>query len=246
MKRNERVVIYSALAALGAMNLVFLLSNAGRTAFAETAAFIADTLGPADALKLVDDGKEVTVRAKSGRVSWGDGDFKQSYSVGFVDISRALNPLMESGEFVEERDALRKELEASDKEFQSKLEDMGKQIQAMDRESPEARDKIDEYRKVYAEYGKWGQEVAVPKRDALDVKHLQKAYKELTAAVNLVADKLGIDIVYRFMPSDKDFKATNAEQALTEIRLRSAVKYPEKLDITTEVLQELSLQDKDR
>ena len=75
---------------------------------------------------------------------------------------------------------------------------------------------------------------------------MQKAYKELTSAVNVVADKLGVDIVLRFIPTDNEFKAVNGDQALSEVRLRSAVKYPEKLDITSEVLEELSLQDKDR
>ena len=246
MKHTERIVIYAALILLGAMNAVFLLSHSGRAAFAETASMIADVLGPADGVKLVEDGKEITVHNHNGRVAWGDGDFRQTYTIGFVDIGRALNPLMESSQFVEERDALRAEFDAKEKEFQSQLEALAEQLRGMDRESPEAQQRIEEYRRLYTEYTKWGQEVAIPRRDELDVKHMQKAYKELTSAVNVVADKLGVDIVLRFIPTDNEFKAVNGDQALSEVRLRSAVKYPEKLDITSEVLEELSLQDKDR
>lgn len=243
MKSTERAVIYLALAVLGAVNAVFLLSHTGRSALAEAASWLQD-LGPADSLKLVDGDKVLVLRNKAGRAAWGDGDFKQTYTIGFVDISKALNPLMEGQTFKEERDALRKELEGVEADYKSKLDGFGEQLQGMEKESPQYKEKIDEARKLYQEYMKWG-ETAVSKRNELDVKHLQQAYRELVSAVNVVADKLGVDIVMRFIPTDKDFKATDAEQALTEIRLRSAVKYPEKLDITGDVLRELSLQDKE-
>jgi len=244
MKSAERAVIYSALIVLGAMNVVFFLSHSGQSAMAEAAAWLSD-LGPADSLKLVDNDKELVVRNKAGRLAWGDDDFRRTYTVGFVDISRALNPLMESAAFAEEREALRKELDTSEQDYRTKLEAMGEQIQGMDRDSPQTKEKIDEYRKLYEEYMHWAQETAMPKRNDLDVKHLQQAYRELVSAVNVVADKMNVDIVLRFIATDKDFKAANAEQALTEIRLRTAVKYPEKLDITNEVMQELSLKDKE-
>jgi Skp family chaperone for outer membrane proteins len=241
MKRSERTIVYLALVVLAAMNAVVALSSSGRAAFAEASAWLQE-LGPADAIKLMDGDKEMAVKNKSGRLAWGDGDFKQSYTVGFVDISRALNPLMESAAFTDEREVLRKELEAVENDYKAKLDAYGEEFQGMDRETPQAKEKLDEARKLYQEYMDWGQE-AMKKRNELDVKHLQQAYRELVSAVNVVADKLGVDIVLRFIPTDKDFKALDAEGALTEIRLRTAVKYPEKLDITTEVLEEMSVQD---
>jgi Skp family chaperone for outer membrane proteins len=244
MKRTERTVIYVTFIALAAMNAVFLLSTSGRSAFAESVAFIADVLGPAESLKLVDNGKEIAVRNKSGRIAWGEGDFKQSYTIGFVDIGRILNPLMQSAAFTEERESLMKELQEKESDFKTRLDALNNEIQSLDRDNPQRQEKAAQFQKIYQEYMKWGQEVAVPKRNALDVKHLQQAYRELTSAVNIVADKLGVDIVLRFIPTEKDFTGVDADQAMTEIRLRTAVKYPEKLDITTEILQELSLQDK--
>lgn len=243
MKKAERIVMYSALCALLALNSVFLLSHSGRTAFAEAAAFVADVLGPAEAVKLVEDGKETTVRSKSGRLAWGDGEFRQTYTVGFVDIGRALNPLMEAGDMKEERENLRKELEAVEKDYQTRLEEFGQQLRGLDQNSPEFREKYEAATKLYEEYQQWGRDIALKRRDELDVKHLQRAYKEMTNAVNIVADRLGVDIVLRFIPAEQEFKAINAEQALTEIRLRAAVKHPDKLDITSEVLEELNVQD---
>lgn len=245
MKLTERAVIYSALIVLGAVNAVFLLSQSGRTAFAEAAAWL-QNLGPAESLTLVDGSDELVVRNKSGRMAWGSGDFKQSYSVGFVDIGKALNPLMESSAFVEERENLRSELETAEKSFQTRLEALGEELRGLEQNSPAFRERYEEANKIYQEYEQWSRNVALKRRDELDVKHLQQAYKEMSSAVNVVADKLGIDIVLRFIPTDRDFTSMNAEQALTEIRLRSAVKYPERLDITSEVLEELSLQVQDR
>jgi len=243
MKRTERIVVYTALSVLGAMNLVFLLSNSGRAAFAETRAFIGDVLGPAEAVKLTDGEKEVTVKAKSGRVAWGDGDFKQTYTVGFVDISKALNPLMEQQSFADERKTLADDLEKKEKDYRDQLDAFGEQLKGADRSDPASQETLKKAQALYQEYLEWGKG-AVERRNTLDVQQLQKAYKELVSAVDVVAQKLGVDIVLRFIPTENDFKAQDAEGALNEIRLRTAVKYPSGLEITSEVLQEMGVKDK--
>lgn len=241
MKSTERTVIYSALGVLAALNSVFLLSNSGRAAFAEAGDYIADILGPAEAVKLTDGDKELEVRAKDGRVTWGTGDFKQTYTVAFVDISKALNPLMEKSEFADERKTLADELEGKEKDYQDRLNAFGEELRGKEQNDPAVQDKIKEAQALYEEYMTWGRE-AVGRRNTLDVAQLQKAYRELVSAVDVVSQKLGVDIVLRFIPTENEFKGTDAEAALTEIRLRTAVKYPSSLDITSEVLEELSLQ----
>jgi Skp family chaperone for outer membrane proteins len=243
MKRTERTVIYAALIVLAAFNAIFLLSHSGQRALAEAASWL-DSLGPADSLILVDNGKEMEVRNRGGRVAYGTGDFKQTYSVAFVDISKALNPLMEAEQYTEERDTLRKELEEKEAEYKTQLDAFGEQLQGADQSDPATQEKFAAAQKVYQEYLEWGQQ-AMERRNTLDAEHLQKAYRDLVSAVDVVADKLGVDIVLRFIPTAQDFKATDAEAALTEIRLRTAVKYPDALDITSEVLEELSLQNQD-
>lgn len=245
MKRTERTILWTAVGLLCAANGVWLLSSTGRAAYAEASAFIADVLGPAEAVKLVDGDKELTLRAvKDQRLSWGEGDFRQGYTIGFIDITRVLNPLMEATTLKEERDALRTELENTEADYKSKLDGFGEELKQMDPKSPEGEAKIAEARALYAEYMEWGQQ-AVGRRNELDVKHFEKCYRELAAAVDVVSDKLGVDIVLRFIPPERDFKSLDAEQALTEIRLRTAVRYPEQLDITDEVLRELAIQETD-
>ena len=72
MKTTERTILWTAIGLLGAVNLVLVLSSTGRTAFAESAAFIADVLGPAEGVTLVEGDKELTLRARDGRLAWGD------------------------------------------------------------------------------------------------------------------------------------------------------------------------------
>src|SRR5436190_5585137 len=95
MKRTERIFIYPILLVLIALNAVLLLSSSGRTAMAEAAAWLSD-LGPADSLKLVDGEKEMVIRNKAGRLAWGEDEFHKTYTVAFIDISKILNPLMDS------------------------------------------------------------------------------------------------------------------------------------------------------
>jgi Skp family chaperone for outer membrane proteins len=178
--------------------------------------------------------------------SWGAGDFRQTYSVGFVDIGRAMNPLLEAPTFVEEREALRRELEVTERDFQQRLAAFDEQLRSMDQNSPQFRERFEEAQRLYEEYTRWGQNVAIRRRDELDVRHLQAVYRDVVNAVNVVADRMGIDIVMRFIPADREFRSINAEQALTEIRLRAAVRSPEQLDITSEVMEELGLRDQDQ
>jgi Skp family chaperone for outer membrane proteins len=242
MKTPERILLWSGLIGLAAINGVWLLSSSGRAAFAETTAFFADVLGPAEAIKLTDGDKELTLHAKDHRLAWGDDDYKQSYTVAFMDITRVLNPLIEAEALVEERTALQEELSTTEADYRSRIEALREELQGMDRESPEAQAKFIDFRELVQEATEWGQE-AMKRKNTLDVQHWEKCYRELASAVNIVAEKNGIDIVLRFIPTDQDFKAQDAEQALTEIRLRTAVRYPEKLDITDQVVDVLGIQE---
>ena len=58
----------------------------------------------------------------------------------------------------------------------------------------------------------------------------------------IVADQRSIDFVYRFIPTAEPFGTKNAEQAMLQIQLRTFLKYPEAVDITQHVMDELDLE----
>ena len=61
--------------------------------------------------------------------------------------------------------------------------------------------------------------------------------------MEVVADRLDVDVVYRFIATSDPFQSQNVEGAVTEVRLRTVLRYPEGLDMTPEVLRELNLKD---
>ena len=75
----------------------------------------------------------------------------------------------------------------------------------------------------------------------LESRQLERSYRELIEATEIVADRRSIDFVFRFIPTAKSFDTQNAEQAMLQIQLRTFLKYPESVDITDLVIEELDL-----
>jgi len=240
MNTRERVVVYGLLSALVISNAFLLLATTARTAVAEP---LGETLGPADALLLVgpgDDTKDVEILNRDGRLAWGEDPHERAYSVGYVFIGGILNQLMAGEALVEERLALIEELEGEEKEFRERMEEIRRRGMEMDQESEEFRTVYEEFVAANEELSAW-QAQAIARRGKLDAEHLEQVYREMIDAVQVVADRMKIDTVYRFIPTDDPFKADNPDQALLAIRLRTALRYPDELDITDAVLEELSL-----
>ena len=85
------------------------------------------------------------------------------------------------------------------------------------------------------------QQLAAEARGALYSEQMQESYKEIVEAVNVVAERLSVDMVLRFIPPDDEFEQGNPDSIIMQIRLRSALRAPEGLDITDEVLAELGI-----
>ena len=83
---------------------------------------------------------------------------------------------------------------------------------------------------------------AARKLGQLAADHIERAYRDLVAAVEVVAARRSIDIVYRFIPTGNKFKAANPPQSYTGVRARVVLKYPPQLDITDGVMEELALE----
>jgi Skp family chaperone for outer membrane proteins len=239
MTPRERIVVYGFLAVLVASNVILLLGSTGPAAVAS--APLADDLGPADAVILAgEDGEDLLLRSRDGRLTWGEGVHHRSYSTAYVFIGQILNQLMQSEDRSEARQAIVDELTEEEAEYQERLEAVLARGQELEEGSEEFRRAGEEYMKLAEEFRQW-QGQALQRRGKIDAEQLEDAYREMIDAVQVVADGMKIDTVYRFIPSEEPFRAENPEQALMSIRLRPALRYPEELDITAEVLDELSL-----
>lgn len=234
MHRRERLVIYGALVLLSAVNLAALLQATGGAAHAAAppGPAPAGTLGPADTLALAGDGGDLVLRNRAGRLAWEDSDHARAMSIGFVHLDKVLDPLLASEKYTEDRDRLQQEIAKRDEEIMSRMDAMRTQP-GFNPTSPEAQ-------QLGTEAEQWRME-RVQRMGQLAATQIEDAYRDLVAAVDVVADRRSIDLVLRYAPASDPFDANGTVQAYTAIRERIVLRSPASLDITDGVLEELAL-----
>lgn len=242
MPTRERALIYGLLTLLIALNAVTLFGRAPARA-AHAGPESGDVPLPLAAVELLgkDSDPNVVLRATKGRLAWGDRPHARAYNTAFVHIGKIMAQLMKSEALEEDRDRLIADLEEREMEYREQLESIGDRLQELDPESDDAKQKYAEGSEIYKQYTEW-QQKAMERRGRLDAEHLERAYRELIAAVEVVAARQDVDLVYRFIPTDDAFDAEDPDAAINAIRLRTALLYPSELDLTDEVMEELSLE----
>ncbi len=240
MNTRERVVIYGVLALVLALNLSTVLGLGSPKAMAEPST-VADELGPATSLILTGEDEPLVLRNNTGHLAWADNVHAQAYSVGFVAPGKAMDPLLQAEQYTEERQELQDELRAQDQGFQQRIGAYEQQNANVTPDDPRAAEVQQTFQAMLAEYEQWRTE-ANAQLGQLRADHIEKAYRDMLAAVEVVAERQGIDIVLRFIPTADDFGAINPPQAFLATQQRLALVYPEALDITDAVLEELSIE----
>ncbi|MGI9014328.1 MAG: OmpH family outer membrane protein [Phycisphaerales bacterium] len=240
MKHRERAFLYTVLALIVSVQCVILIDRSGPTATAGSEGV--DDLGPADRLLLA--GPEMlTVRNASGRLAWGDGVEDRAYSTGFVNLTRVLPALLETPRFKDARDQLMADMQAQEDDWRAKFEALQeKYAEVTGPEHPRAAEAQAEAGGLQRGFQVWQQE-AGEKVNAMAVEQLKQGYQEVLDAVNIVADREGIDMVMRFTPPSDPLPGEAHAQTMLDIRMRPVLRSPEGLDITDQVMSELSLED---
>jgi len=253
MNNRERIVIYGALALLALTNLAALCGQSGSSVAADPVT-VGDQLGPAETLTLVEGEKQLVVRsrgdrlawsdsdhARGDRLAWSDSDHARAYSIAFVHVGRAVGPLMEAQEYEEELVRLREELQGRDQEMTERIAAFQEENRQVEPDDPRAPEVQRAFQMMLQQLERVRMEGA-QRLDQLRAGHVEQAYRDLVAAVEVVAQRRQIDIVLRFVPTANDFQAQSLAAAYTGVRARVALKYPEALDITDAVLEELALE----
>jgi Skp family chaperone for outer membrane proteins len=238
MDTRERIVIYGALAALAALNLAALFGQGGASALADGAS---DALGPAEALTLVDGDKQLVLRNRGERLAWSDSPHDRLYSIAFVHVGRAVGPLLEAEAYQEELARITAELQETDNEMTGRITAFLEENRDLKPDDPQAAEIQRAYQTMMQELERVRM-AGTQRVAALQAEQTERAYRDFVAAVEVVAERRGIDIVLRFIPTADEFNAANPPAAFTAIRARLALKYPDGIDITDEVLQELALE----
>lgn len=249
MRNSERIVIYSALALLGVFNLILLSGESSRAwaqvSGAEEGASAGEKLGPAESITLVDpknESQSLELRNRKQHLAWGDETYHEARSMAFLHVGKAIYGLMASDAYAQPIEQVRSELTAEAKQRDSDLRARYDQLQTLDPQDPTAAEQQNDFLKQREEFQRWLQQsqarIAKMEADAL-----MRAYDEIVAAVDVVAERKKIDLVLRFLPNELDegTEISTGDEAQLVIRGRTAVKYPEELDITNAVMEELSL-----
>jgi len=241
MKTRERILIYGAMMLLVAMNIAVLSGGRGQSAWALNPAD-QERLGPAAALTLVDDeDSKLDLRNAGGRLAWDDTEYARAYSVAFVHVGKALGPLMEADEYVEEYGRLEAEIREKDEEFSEAIVAFTEEHKDMTPDDPGLGQAQQTFQAMLQQREQW--RVSGSRQlGLLAAGQIERAYRDLIAAVEVVAERRRIDLVFRFIPTGNEFQAISPPQAYTGIHARIALRYPEGLDVTDEVMEELALE----
>jgi Skp family chaperone for outer membrane proteins len=238
MNTRERIVIYGALGALALLNLTALFGRAGTVALADGPEA---GLGPTESLTLVEGDKRLVLRSRGERLAWSDSAHDRLYSIGFVHVGRAVGPLLQAEAYQDELTRLTDELQKTDNEMTARITAFLEENRDLRPDDPRAAEIQQAYQGMMQELERVRME-GTQKVAALQAEQAERAYRDFVAAVEVVAERHGIDLVLRFIPTADEFNAANPPAAYTAIRARLAVTYPDGLDITDEVLEELALQ----
>ncbi len=198
-------------------------------------------LGPIDSITLAGSDGDITVKNSDERISWGEEKTSKVWSVGFMETGKALEQLMKADHFVEVRDELDEELEEGLKAARETLDEIRERGRSLEPDDPEGPALRQEWESAYRNFEQI-QQASIKKRGELAAEQMEESYNEVLEAVNVVSDRLNIDMVLRFIPPDSEFEGNSPDAAIMQIRLRTALRLPEGIDITDEVLSELGLE----
>lgn len=242
MSRSERTVLLPLVLFACACSFLALLITAGRPAIAAAERWL-DKLGPTEGVIL--SGAEandasIEIRNVEDRLAWSDSAHDRAYSVGLIDLNNVLPKMMNSERYVQQRDDLRAELQARDLEYQERNRELQEKYEGITRESPDFAEAMQAMEELNQEYQLF-QRDAVQRINVLQAEQLERAYGDIVSAVEVVCDERNLDLVFRYIPVDEEFTGETSADAMNEIRMRSLLRYPDGIDITDAVLDEMAL-----
>ncbi|MDG2094016.1 MAG: OmpH family outer membrane protein [Phycisphaerales bacterium] len=239
MSRFERLITWSTMMLLvGSCIAMFVHSSNNAMAWNMEKA---PELGPASQLTLqAEDGSMSDLKMVDGRLSWGVEPQQSTQSVAYVHIGALLPLLMSQEERVEERAALRERLTEDAQVLIDQLDTIKSNMEDLTPGEEEHQAQLQMGQAIAQQLQSFQQE-AIAEEDAKTSEQLEKCYRELVAAVNVVADRQKIDTVFRFIPTDDEFSTGDSNSAMLQIRLRTFLRYPDRDDITEDIAEELNL-----
>ena len=231
------VFVFGSL--LAGMFGAFLALSLSGTPAGATRMLPAD-LGPADALILSGKDGNVTLTNEDGRLAWSDSPSSRAYSIACVYIDPILKGILSGERFATERSKFDEEAKVQGQEFERKSKNLQEKYPDLKQGDPSFESARGEFKALQGEYEKW-----LTALQRVQSKHMaeqvEKAYAELIAAVDIVAERKKIDYVYRFVPPAQAFESSELASAMMQVQARTFLRSPSSTDISEDVIKELGL-----
>ena len=129
-----------------------------------------------------------------------------------------------------------------DEDFRKRYTELETKYKDVDPKAPGFEGGRQEVEGFFKEVEAWRKEIG-EKLGKLQAEQIEKAYREMTAATDVVADRNKVDIVLRFVPTSQPFTSNSPADAMLQVQVRTFLHYPETIDLTPELIKELSLKD---
>jgi Skp family chaperone for outer membrane proteins len=238
MHRIERIIVHVVLLAL-LVTLFADFEGPGRSAIGDEPR-PADKLGPADEVLLRGDDGELVLTNTKGRLAFGERPTERIWSIGAVNVSRLLSSLMDADRFGEARTELQEEAAEQNTAYETRFKAFDQENADITPESPDFPRVQAQFKQMMQEYQNW-QQGTMAIRQKLGAEQIESAYRELIEAVDIVAERQGIDLVTQFVPTGDPFESETMDIASQQVRRRGLLRYPDEIDITEAVADELGL-----
>ena len=185
---------------------------------------------------------DVKLRMVDGHVAFGEQPTARIWSVGAVNSDKVMKLLLRSERFEEERKRLEEAAKGKDEEFRKRFQELEAKYKDLDPKSPDFEAGRAEVESFFKEVEAFRKETG-DSLGKLQAEQIEKAYREMTAAVDVVGERAKVDLVLRFVPTAQTFDVSSPADAMLQVQVRTFLRYPESVDITAEVMKELSLKD---
>ena len=238
MKKIERIALCLTILTVAWL----LVGRPGPDSSANARAVNMADLGPAQNILLESKDGVLTLRNEANHLAFGDQPTSRVWSCAAVHLDKVLKKLLANTRFMDERSQFEEAAKKQGADFERQLEAIKGKYGDMPKDSPDLSKGKEEMQALYGQYQKWNEGVSAS-QSKLMAGQVESAYKELVTAVDVVADRQKIDVVYRFIPAATPFESAQLGDAMVQVQARTFLRAPESLDITAEVMKELGLKD---
>jgi hypothetical protein len=199
-------------------------------------------LGPAQNILLEGKDGVLTLRNEANHLAWGDQPTSRVWSCAAVHLDKVLKKLLASTRFTDERSQFEEAAKKQSGDFERQMEAIKAKYGEMAKDNPDLAKGKEEMQALYGQYQKWNEGISAS-QSKLMAGQVESAYRELVTAVDVIADRQKIDVVYRFIPAAAPFESAQLGDAMVQVQARTFLRAPESLDITADVMKELGLKD---